>query len=319
MARLSDIAPVIRNVGLVAFSRRVWDEVTKDNLFVWASALAYSWLFALFPFLLFLLALIPYLPRAAKESAQAHVLEIADEVMPHAASKTVRDNVPKAVDALVNQPKGPLLYLGLLVALWAASGGTAMTMSALDRCYELEKGRPIYQQRPLAIALTIVMAAMLLAVIGLLPVLSFLKAWIIGPGNAQRWSWQNIIFDLGRWSASLLLMLMILMVIYYKGPAVRQHFSPITPGAAFVVVVWVVLGLLFRLYVDRIGAKGYGKTYGTVGGVAILLLFFYIDALVLLIGAEVNSEIDFEVLRVRRGTRDFRRPEDFSGGAPTSC
>ncbi|HZL33973.1 MAG TPA: YihY/virulence factor BrkB family protein [Tepidisphaeraceae bacterium] len=319
MARLREVSRVLKSVGVFAFSRRVWEEVAKDNLFVWASALAYSWLFAIFPFLLFLLALIPYLPQATKERAQVRLPEMVGHVMPTAASKTVWDNVPKAVDSLAHQRRGPLMYLGLVVALWAASGGTAMTMSALDRCYELEKGRPLYLQRPLAILLTVIIAIMLLTVIGLLPVMTLFRDWILGPGNTTRWSWQMILFDLSRWSASLVLMLMILMVIYHKGPAVRQHFSPITPGAVFVVVVWVVLGLLFRLYVDRIGAKGYSRTYGTVGGVAILLLFFYIDALVLLIGAEINSEIDFEVLKVRRGTRDFRRPEDFSNGAPTDC
>jgi membrane protein len=83
------------------------------------------------------------------------------------------------------------------------------------------------------------------------------------------------------------------------------------------VVVWVVLGIGFRLYMDRLGGKGYDKTYGTLGGVAILLLLFYIDALVLLIGAEINSEIDFEVLKVRRGTRDFRAAEELDT-APTA-
>ncbi|HZK79450.1 MAG TPA: YhjD/YihY/BrkB family envelope integrity protein, partial [Humisphaera sp.] len=81
----------------------------------------------------------------------------------------------------------------------------------------------------------------------------------------------------------------------------------------------VALGLLLRLYVERIVASGYSQTYGAVGGVAILLLFFYIDALVLLIGAEINAEVDFEVLRVRRGSQDFRNAEDCSDGAPMSC
>jgi membrane protein len=78
----------------------------------------------------------------------------------------------------------------------------------------------------------------------------------------------------------------------------------------------VLLGLSFRLYVTKWGK--YNQTYGTVGGVAILLLFFYIDALVLLIGAEINSEVDFEVLKVRRGTRDFRCAQDVEAAVPTS-
>jgi membrane protein len=160
---------------------------------------------------------------------------------------------------------------------------------------------------------------MLLVVLGLLPVATLIKAWIIHVGSVPSGSPVLVVFDIARWSLSVILMFAVLTIVYHNGPAIRHHFVPVTPGAIFVVVVWVVLGLLFRLYVDRIGAKGYSKTYGAVGAVAILLLFFYIDALVLLIGAEINSEIDFEVLKVRRGTRDFRTAEDLTTGPPTAC
>jgi membrane protein len=89
---------------------------------------------------------------------------------------------------------------------------------------------------------------------------------------------------------------------------VKHRFRWITPGSVFTICTWVVLGFAFRFYVDRYGK--YDKTYGSVAGVAILLLVFYIDAVVLLIGAEINSEIDFEVLKLKRGTRDFMGAED---------
>src|SRR5207237_417478 len=85
----------------------------------------------------------------------------------------------------------------------------------------------------------------------------------------------------------------------------------LTPGSLFAIVVWLGLGFVFRFYVERWGK--YNQTYGTVGGVVILLLFFYIDAVVLLIGAEIDSEVDFEVLKIRRGTRDFTKAGAFSG------
>jgi membrane protein len=193
-----------------------------------------------------------------------------------------------------------------------------MTMSALDRSYELDKGRSIYRQRIVAVILTVFVALMLLTVMGLLPFASAVERWVIRKGLSPG-TWELVLFNIARWLVSLVLMVLVLTVVYYKGPAIRHHFSLITPGAVFVVIVWVVMGILFRLYVDEIGARGFSQTYGTVGGVALLLLFFYLGALVLLVGGEINSEVDFEVLGVRRGTNDFRKCEDLSAGAPTSC
>ncbi|MDB5299749.1 MAG: ribonuclease [Phycisphaerales bacterium] len=319
MARLSDVPKVIKSVGYYRFGRRVWDEVNKDNLFVWASALAYSWLFAIFPFFLFLLALVQHLPQRTTERAQAEITRIVEELFPEPVSAMFRRNINGNERNLLHEQRGTLLYSGLIIAVWAASGGTVMTMSALDRVYEIEKGRPAYQNRLLGILLTIVVIVILVAVVCLLPVATLIKAWIIHVGRVESGSSVLVVFDIARWSVSVVLMFAVLTVVYHKGPAIRHRFVAVTPGAVFVVVVWVVLGLLFRLYVDRIGAKGYSKTYGAVGAVAILLLFFYVDALVLLIGAEINSEIDFEVLKVRRGTRDFRVAEDLTTGAPTAC
>jgi membrane protein len=319
MARLSDVRKVIKTVGVFRFGMRVWDEINKDNLFVWASALAYSWLFAIFPFFLFLLALVHYLPPKTTQRAEAEITHMVEELFPQPVAAMFKRNINGNERNLLHEQRGTLLYVGLLVAVWAASGGTVMTMSALDRVYEIEKGRPAYLNRIIGILLTVVVIAMLLVVLGLLPVATLIKAWIIHVGSVPSGSPVLVVFDIARWSLSVMLMFAVLTIVYHNGPAIRHHFVPVTPGAIFVVVVWVVLGLLFRLYVDRIGAKGYSKTYGAVGAVAILLLFFYIDALVLLIGAEINSEIDFEVLKVRRGTRDFRTAEDLTAGPPTAC
>jgi hypothetical protein len=110
-------------------------------------------------------------------------------------------------------------------------------------------------------------------------------------------------------------------VLYHFGPAVKHRFHWITPGAVFCILVWVALGLVFKLYVERF--VNYNKTYGTVGGAAVMLLFFYIDAAVLLWGAEINSEIDFEVLKVQRGSRNFLPAEakaegEFYGPSPAT-
>ena len=318
MARLGDVPKLFRSIGPWAFAKRVFLEISKDNLFTWAAALAYSWLFAIFPFFIFLLALVPYLPVGTRRTARIEIHNFVLAHMPKEAAETIWKNIDNNLNNLLHQPRNWLLYVGLLVALWAASGGMAATMAALDRCYEIERGRSFHQQRLMAITLTIIAAALLLAVVCLLPVGTLVKKWVIEKGLVEKQSPLLVIFDVARWVIAILFMISALTLIYYKGPAVKHRFYWLTPGAAFCLIVWIVLGLLFRVYIDGIGGKGYDKTYGTVGGVAVLLLFFYIDAVVLLIGAEINSEIDFEVLKIRRGARDFREAEKLDEETPTA-
>lgn len=310
MARLGDVPKLLQSVGAIEFARRVFRQVREDNLVTWAAALAYSWMFALFPFLLFLLALIPYLPQAWHEKAHRNVDEFVIRWLPKDAAQTLRDNIEGNVNSLLHQPRGFVLYGGLVIALWAASGGMSATMSALDRCYELDRGRPYYRQRAWAIGMTILMMLFLLAVACLLPLGSALRDWVVQHGLINARHPALLVFDIVRWILAVAFLFSTLAVVYYKGPSIKHHFHWLTPGALFVVTVWVLLGVAFRYYMDRFGFRGYDRMYGALGGVAILLLLFYVDALVLLIGAEINSEIDFEVLKVRRGTRDLRRAED---------
>ena len=314
MARLSDVPRVFAAVGVLTFLKRVYTQVIEDNLFTWASALAYSWLFAVFPFMIFVLSLVPYLPETTKARAKTEIAEFVYQ-MPKEAADTIWTNVAPKLEAQLEHPKGWLTFVGLALALWAASGGMAMTMAALDKVYELEVGRPFYKQRPLAVLLTVVVAALILSVVVLLPVGTAFRTWLIHKQviTETQLGWV-VLFDIVRWMLALLFMVTALTVIYHFGPSVKHRFQWLTPGAGFCLVVWVVLGLLFKLYVAKFGK--YEQTYGTVGGVAVLLLFFYVDALVLMIGAEINSEIDFEVLKVKRGTRDFRPAEDVTETLP---
>src|SRR5947209_5680920 len=132
MARLRDAGAVVRKIGLRQFVQKVWMQVDEDNVFAWASSLSYSWILALFPFLIFLLTLIPYLPQKAKMEAKVQIRGIID-TLPKAAAKTLDDFIaPRLDDLLLTQRKG-LLTVGILVTLWAASGGISATTTALDK------------------------------------------------------------------------------------------------------------------------------------------------------------------------------------------
>ena len=315
MARLRDVPKLLRSVGPLEFAKRVWNQINDDNLFTWAASLAYSWLFALFPFMLFLLALIPYLPQQVRQNAQHYIADLLTKYLAAEAAHTVRDNIEGNVHNLLHQPRGWVLYFGLLLALWAAASGMAATMSALDKCYDLDRGRPFYVQRPLAILMTIIVIVLLILVGCLLPVGTVVRHWVIDHGFIGAGNPMLIVFDISRWMLSVLFLFAVLGMIYYKGPSIRHRFYLFTPGAVFCVASWILLAFVLRTYLDRMG-EGYNKTYGAVGGVAMLLLLFYVNALVLLIGAEINSEIDFEVLKVRRGSRNFLEAEATTAHEP---
>lgn len=299
MAKLGDVGSVLKSYGLWAFLKRLWQQLSEDEIFVWASALAYSWLFSIFPFLILLLSLVPYLPDKAKDQAHRAVEGFVTEMLGKEAP-TINVNL----ESVMQHPHRGWLGIGLVVTLWVASGGMAMTMQALDRCYDIKESRPYYKQRALAMAMTIGVTIGMLVIIVLLPVGIAVETWLISRGYLTEPL--ALAFDAVRYCLSLLFALLVLSIIYYFGPNIRQRFRILSPGAVFSALVWIVLDGAFRFYIDRYAR--YDQTYGSVGGVAILLLFFYIDGLVLLIGAEINSEIDFQILGVPAGSKDFTGP-----------
>jgi membrane protein len=314
MASLKDVPRAFKNVSPFKLAVRIGKEMAEDTIFVWAAALAYAWLLALFPFFIFLLSLIPYLPAHVKDRAEEPIKNVISFLPP-----PTYDMVWQNIYRLMHQTRTGLLSVGILVTIWAASGGMNMTMAALDRVYDVPKNRPFWKQRPLAVLLTIVVATLILLVLVLLPLGTAVTRFVLAHdipyvtryiSTPMIWAW-----NIARYCLAVVLLLSTISITYYFGPSVKQRFRVLTPGGVFTLTMWLVLGIAFRTYVDKYGR--YDKTYGTVAGVAILLLFFYIDAVVLLIGAEINSEIDFAI-GVPRGSTNFAHPPLQDDGAESA-
>ena len=309
MARLRDLKPVFQRIGLIGLTKRVWQQCQEDNLFMWASALAYAWLFAIFPFFLMLLSLVPYIPADAKEFLRTNAGPVLEKALPRDAYQTVwKGYLEDRMDTLLDHRPKAFFSVGLILTIWAASGGMAMTINAMDKCYDLDKPRPYVRVRLLAILMTIVVATLMLVVVIALPIATTARSWVenylaqsTSTIHVPRWAF--FAFDIARYLIALVCMVLALALIYFSGPCVKQRFRLFTPGALFCICVWLVLGALFRLYFNHFGR--YQQIYGPVGGAVILLLFFYLDSVVLLIGAEINSEIDFIAYNVKPGCRDF--------------
>ncbi len=316
MASVSEYKAAFRQIGALAFVKNVIKEIGKDGLTTWAAALAYNWIFSIFPFLIFLLSLIAFIP--GNKQARIHQVEklLAESLPNTTAGKEAAELKNGAKDPqhsenmivaeiprLLQNQSGGLLSFSLILTLWSASSGMATTMSALNRCYDINVDRPFYIQRPIAVLITLIVMALIIAVIILLPIVgAFLKLIetqpdkvpFVGLTVAKYLSWPLIMLILViRSLISIALLFLAVSVIHYFGPKLKSGFRYITPGSVFTVVTWLLLGLAFKLYVEKLGATTYARTYGAVGGAIILLLSFYLDALVLLIGAEINSEFDF--------------------------
>lgn len=295
MARLRDVPAVIRTRGVWGLLKRLNKKIGEDNLATWAAAMAYSWLFAIFPFFIFLLTLVPYLPDNYRQEVNKRMIQAVYQ-LPDDAREQVLPYVRQQLERVLNSPPKAFLSIGLLLTIWAASGGMAMTMSALDKCYDVKTLRPIWKQRPLAVALTIVGATMIVIVIVLIPIGSILTRLALKHFGEQLSTPLLVGWQLGRYGLGLLFMFATLSLIYYWGANHDHPFHLITPGSVFVVGVWLLLGVVFRIYIEKYGK--YDQTYGALGGAVILLMFFYLDSLVLLVGAEINNEIDCTMLEL---------------------
>lgn len=262
-------------------SRRVWHEMSADNVTGYAAQLAYYFLFSLFPFFLFLAALIGYLPIP---DLMQKIMGSLAGVMPGDAMKLVQDTVLE----LVTNQKGGLLSFGIIVALWSASGAVSAITDSLNRAYGVTEGRPFWKVRGIALGLTVALAVLLIVGILLLmfgPTLGNVIAAKVGLSHAFEIAW-----NIARWPLVLFSMIFAVALVYYYAPDVEQEWKWITPGSVFAVLGWVAVSALFAFYVDNFGS--YSKTYGSIGAVIVLLTWMYLTGLFLLLGGEINSEIE---------------------------
>jgi membrane protein len=293
-APTTDISPWrLGGLSVTQLARCVYAEVWADELPDRAAALSYYFLFALFPGLLFLTALIGLVP--SPELMVKFMGYVAD-VLPEDAASLIN----KTLAEVVRGAGRGVLSIGAVAALWAASAAMGSMMNALNAAYEVEDPRPWWTRRLLSVVLTIgfslfVVTAMVLLVFG--PKIGEIVAGWLGLG----WLFTEV-WNIASWPVVICFALTGIALVYYFAPAAQQHWKWVTPGSVFVLVVWLAASSGLRLYVRYFG--NYNATYGSIGGVILLLLWFYVSSLVLLVGAEINSEI--ENAAARRGNPEAK-------------
>jgi membrane protein len=266
--------------------RRTVREFRDDNLTDWAAALTYYSVLSIFPGLA---ALVAILGLVGSQGTIDSLLEIIGEVGPASAVETFRGPVETVVNS--NAGAGIALVLSLGLALWTASGYVGAFMRASNSIYEVEEGRPFWKLRPLQVAVTLAMVlllALVLVAIVLTGPLADAVGEVLGIPGALVTAWQ-----LAKWPLLAFVVVTMLAFLYYAAPNVKQpSFRWLTPGSGLAIVIWILASVGFALYVANFGS--YDKTYGSLGGAVVFLIWLWLSNVAVLAGAELNAEIERE-------------------------
>jgi membrane protein len=269
---------IFGGLGVKELAARVWRESNEDKVWGSAAELAYYFLFALFPMLIFLTNLVGFLPEI-----QSNIMSALAKALPPEALNLVEKTL---LDVRANS-NGGLLSFGIIGTLWSASGGVVSLMDSLNVAYDVREGRSFWKQRLISVALTIGLS--LLIILGTMLIMfgDKFSLWLsraLGLGATFKLLWHMVDYLLG-----LGLILSGIEVFYYFGPNVKQKWRWTSVGGVFAVVAVLLGSVIFSFYLRY--APSYSATYGSLGAVIVLMLWLYIFGLVLLIGGEINAEI----------------------------
>jgi membrane protein len=279
-------------------TRRVVSGINNDNLLGRASELAYNLILAMFPMLIFLLSLLGIF--AAKATVlRADLLGYVSQVLPPAASQLIHRTLTEVMQNASNSK----LTFGIVLTAWFASGGMSSMISGLNGAYELRESRSWIKVRVLAFLLTISISILVLLALG-----AVLTGGYLADAVGARYGLHAVVIGawrVGQWLLAIAFVTFSFSIIYYFAPDLEeQHWYWITPGSVVGVLVWIAISFGFRAYLHFFNT--YGKTYGSLGAVMILLMWLYVTGLSFLLGGEINAQIEHAA--ARRGHPEAKAP-----------
>jgi membrane protein len=275
------------NLGGLTFRQlggRVWDEIDDNNLLGRASELAYNFLLALFPMVLFLLAIFGLFAGRGPE-LRNHLLFDLSRMLPPSAF----DLLNRTIDEVIMGRSGGKITFGIILTLWAAAGAVTSMISALNGAYHVRDSRPWWKVRLRAVVITVAisglaMAALAVVLVGV-PLADFL-AVRIHLHTATLVAWRVL-----QWPTAVAFLMITFSFVYYFGPDLKEkHWYWLSPGSVFGVLVWLAGSFTFRAYLHFFNT--YSKTYGSLGAAIILMVWLYVTAFAFLVGGEINAAIE---------------------------
>jgi membrane protein len=268
-------------IGWGELLKRTYKDSLADDALGLAAQLAYYFFLALFPAILCVIAIASFFPL--HNFTDEMVTSLA-RFAPQEMLTLVREQMVR----LAEGNNGGILSLGLVGAIWSSSAAMVAIINAMNKAYDIEENRPWWKVRLIAILLTIGLASFVVLSFGLIIAGPQLVDWLATKyslGGVFVWTWTIL-----QWPVAFALVVSGIGLIYYFAPDAEQDWAWITPGSLVAAVLWIFASFAFRYYVVNFGS--YQSTYGTVTGVILLMLWFYLTGLVVIVGAEISAEIE---------------------------
>lgn len=262
--------------NVILFGKQLFKRFNDDDVTGLSAQLAYFFLLSLFPFLIFLVTLVGYLPF--------NYQDILDFMATYVPTGTV-ELLERNIEQIVNNRNGGLLSIGIIGTLWSASNGTNAIMRAFNKAYDVNEDRSFIVSRLIAIVLLLAML-LVIVVAFLLPIFGktigiYIFSFIgISEGFLQVWSTL-------RWVISSVVFFIVFISLYMLAPNKMVHIKDAVIGALFATIGWQVVSLGFSYYVNTIG--NYSTAYGSLGGVIVLMIWFFISGVIIITGGEINA------------------------------
>jgi membrane protein len=268
-------------LGWTDLLKRTVNEALADDVFDLAAQQAYYFFFALFPALLFVIAIASFFPLQT-------LINDTVAMMAQFAPQAVTDVLTQAMGSLSKQNSGGVLTFGFLITIWSSSGAMVSIITTLNAAYDVTESRPWWKTRIVAIGLTLALAVFVLMAMFLIiagPTVAEHLAARLHVGPAFTWAWWIL-----QWPIVFAFVATAIAAIYYFAPDVEQDWVWITPGSVIATVLWLVVSLALKIYYQLVPSAN--AAYGAIGGIMVLMLWFYCSGLALLLGAEMNAEIE---------------------------
>lgn len=261
---------------MLLYGKKIFKEIKKDRATGLAAQQAYYYMLALFPMMILLVAIVPYLNIQPEKA-----VNFVNTVMPPETAQIFKDNILN----IISQRNGGLLTFGIIGTIWSASNGMNAFMKAMNDAFDVKETRSFIKSRLISILLTLglilaFVVALLLPVFGRV-LLDLVQSIIPVPAKFE------LIIRVMRWGVAIVVMVGVLSLLYRIAPNKHYPWKHVIPGAIFATVIWQLISLGFSFYVSNFG--NYSATYGSLGGVIVLMLWLFLTGLALVIGGEINA------------------------------
>lgn len=265
----------------LSFAENLYCRFQDDEVPAMGAQLTYYLILAIFPFMIFLVALIGYTPFTTWD-----LLDALKKVLPQSNSQVLVD----AIRNMQNNRSGALLSFGIIGALWSASSGVNAIIKALNKAYDEPETRPFWKVKGLSLLVTLVLTLVLVSSLALLVFGRWLGEWIFRTFALP--DFFDELWSVAQFAFPIVIIALVFTAMYKYVPNRHLKFKEVLPGALVATVGWIAASGLFAFYVSNFG--NYTKTYGSLGGVIVLLTWLYISSIIVVLGGEVNATLAFD-------------------------